>query len=248
VAAAPAVEQYQTLECISNEVGGDLIGNARWTGVRVRDILRLAGVRPEARTIIWRSADGYSEAVSIDVAMDAAALLAFGMNGAPLPPQHGAPVRVLLPNRYGMKQPKWLISIVVAGREVDGDHARRGWSTQAVVKPASAFVAAARAESGGDAVWLGGWAFAGSRGVARVELSDDGGTSWTPAAVKESLGANCWQFWQATWTPRAPGEYRLLVRALDGAGELQPARFRRAPDGAEGYHEIRVRAIAQKES
>ena len=248
VAAAPAVEQYQTLECISNEVGGDLIGNARWKGVRVRDILTRAGVRPDARTIIWQSADGYSESVSIDAAMGAAALLAFGMNGAPLSAQHGAPVRVLLPNRYGMKQPKWLTSIVVAGREAGRHRPRRGWSTQAIVKPASAFVAAARDGSGGDAVRLGGWAFAGSRGVARVELSDDGGVTWTPAVVKEPLGTNCWQFWQAIWTPPAAGEYRLLVRALDGGGKLQPAAFRRAPDGAEGYHEVRLHVTARKAS
>ena len=248
LAAAPAVERYHTLECISNEVGGDLIGNARWKGVRVRDVLTLAGVRPEARRVIWRSADGYSESVSIDAAMDAAALLAYGMNGAPLPAQHGAPVRVLLPNRYGMKQPKWLKSIEVVGPEVDGSRTRRGWSTRGIVKPASAFVAATRDASGGGGVWLGGWAFAGSRGVPRVELSGDGGTTWTPAAVKESLGTNCWQFWQATWTPHASGEYRLLVRARDGAGEPQPATFRRAPDGAEGYHEIRVSITTQKES
>lgn len=242
VKAAPSVERCHTLECITNETGGDLIGNANWKGLRVRDILGLAEVRPAATAVIWRCADGYVEAVPLAVAMDARALLAYEMNGRPLPAAHGAPVRVLLPNRYGMKQPKWLTGIHVADSNAAGRWERRRLANPATVKIHSAFRVDAR---DGAAVELGGWAFAGSRGVARVEISADGGTTWFPAALKEALGDNCWQFWSAEWKPPAPGDYALWVRAVDGAGTIQPGRRRRTPDGAEGYHEIRVRVAGR---
>lgn len=235
--AAPPVERYQTLECVGNPVGGDLIGNARWKGLRVRDILDLAGVQPEATAIVWRSTDGYSESVPLAVAMDPDALLAYEMNGRPLPQQHGAPVRVLLLNRYGMKQPKWLTGIEAADAGGIGRWEHLRLNNPAIVKTHSAF----RAEiTDGAAVLLGGWAFAGRRGIAKVEISADGGTTWFPAAVKPALGESCWQFWSAQWTPPAPGEYVLAVRAADGTGALQAGRRRRMPDGAEGYHELRV--------
>ncbi|HLY21777.1 MAG TPA: molybdopterin-dependent oxidoreductase [bacterium] len=240
VRSAPSVERYQTLECISNEVGGDLIGNARWKGIRVRDILALTEIRPGSTAIVWHSADGYFESVPLAVALDPESLLAYEMNGAPLPQQHGAPVRVLLPNRYGTKQPKWLTGIEAANSEVTGywehwQHQRFG--TQAIVKTSSAFSVEV---TDGGVVRFGGWAFAGSRGIARVELSADRGETWFQAAVKDGLAANTWQFWSAEWTPPAPGEYALQVRAVDGSGMMQRGSLRRLPDGAEGYHEIRL--------
>lgn len=240
VRSAPFVERYQTLECISNEVGGDLIGNARWKGIRVRDILALTEIRPGSTAIVWHSADGYFESVPLAVALDPESLLAYEMNGAPLPQQHGAPVRVLLPNRYGTKQPKWLTGIEAANSEVTGywehwQHQRFG--TQAIVKTSSAFSVEV---TDGGVVRFGGWAFAGSRGIARVELSADRGETWFPAAVKDGLAANTWQFWSAEWTPPAPGEYAVQVRAVDGRGMMQRGGLRRLPDGAEGYHEVRV--------
>jgi len=237
--ATPSVKRYQTLECISNDAGGDLIGNAQWTGVRVLDILALAEVRPESSAIIWRGVDGYFESIPLDVAMDPDSLLAYEMNGEPIPQQHGAPVRVLLTNRYGLKQPKWLTSIEVANADVIGSWERRRLNKPAIVKTASGF----RVEmNDGAAALLGGWAFAGGRGIVKVELSADGGKTWFPADVKEALGENCWQFWSAAWKPPAPGEYSLAVRAVDGTGTIQrggPSRM--LPDGREGYREIRVR-------
>ncbi len=237
--AAPPVERYQTFECISNEVGGDLISNAKWKGVRVRDILALARVKPGATTIIWRAYDGYSESIPLQVAMDPESLLAYEMNGQPVPQKHGAPVRVLLLNRYGMKQPKWLTSIEVADHDYTGYWEEQGWSKEAIVKTNSAFRAEVKE---GGVLALGGWAFAGSRGISRVEVSPDGGKTWLPAAVKEPLGVNCWQFWSAEWTPPAPGAYTLRVRAVDGTGKVQPLGPKSTlPDGAEGYHTVSVR-------
>ncbi len=239
--AGPVVERYQTFECISNEVGGDLIGNARWKAVRVRDVLLKAGVEAEAQTIIWHAADGYTESIPLEVAMDPASLLAYEMNGEPIPQKHGAPVRVLLTNRYGMKQPKWLIAIEVSDldyRSSQGYWEQQGWSQDAYVKVNSAF----RVETKeGGALALGGWAFAGNRGISKVEFSPDGGATWLRAAVKEPLGQNTWQFWSATWTPPKPGDYAIMVRATDGKGMLQPEEPKPTlPDGGQGYHTVRV--------
>jgi DMSO/TMAO reductase YedYZ molybdopterin-dependent catalytic subunit len=243
--AAPAVERYQTFECISNEVGGDLIGNAKWKAVRCKDVLALAGVKPGAKIIIWHAADGYTESIPLDIATHPETLLAYEMNGEPIPQKHGAPVRVLLVNRYGMKQPKWLTTIEVSDREyraTKGYWEQQGWSQDAYVKVNSAF----RVETkDGTAIALGGWAFAGNRGISKVEFSADDGKTWQPAAVKEALAENCWQFWSATWTPPRPGDYMIKVRATDGHGQLQPAEPRPTlPDGGQGYHTVKVHAGA----
>ena len=240
-AAAP-IERYQTFECISNEVGGDLIGNAKWKGVRVKDLLEIAGVKPGAKTIIWTAADGYKESIPLAIAVDPSTALAYEMNGAPIPQKHGAPVRLLLLNRYGMKQPKWLTSIEVSDRDYKatrGYWEQQGWDQEAFVKPNGAF----RVETKeGSALALGGWAFAGDRGISKVEFSPDGGKTWLPAAVKEPLGENCWQFWSATWTPPGAGEYTMKVRVTDGKGVLQPAEPKPTlPDGGQGYHTVKVR-------
>ncbi len=237
--AAPSVERYQTLECISNEVGGDLISNAKWKGIRMRDILALARVSQKATTIIMRSTDGYSESMSLAVAMDPESLLAYEMNGEKLPQKHGAPVRVLFLNRYGMKQPKWLTSIEVADHSHTGYWEQQGWNREAIVKTNSAF----RVETAeGPVLALGGWAFAGSRGISKVEISPDDGKTWIPAAMKEPLGVNCWQFWSAEWKPPRPGSYSIQVRATDSKGHLQPAEPKPTlPDGGQGYHTVKVR-------
>ncbi len=239
--AGPAVERYQTFECISNEVGGDLISNARWKAVRVKDILAQAEVQPGAKTIIWHAADGYTESIPLEIAMDPVTLLAYEMNGEPIPQKHGAPVRVLLTNRYGMKQPKWLTAIEVSDREyrsTQGYWEQQGWSQDAYVKVNSAF----RVETKeGAALVLGGWAFAGNHGISKVEFSPDDGKTWLPAAVKEPLGENTWQYWSATWTPPKPGGYTVKVRATDGRGMLQPEEAKPTlPDGGQGYHTVKV--------
>src|SRR5579875_3212272 len=132
-ASAPPVERYQTLECISNEVGGDLISTARWKGVRMRDVLGAAQVDRRATTVIMRSVDGSSDSIRFAVAIYRTTLLAYEMNGEPLPQKHGAPVRVLILNRYGMKQPKWLTTIELADHPYTGYWEQQGWSQEAIV-------------------------------------------------------------------------------------------------------------------
>lgn len=239
--AMPPVEQFQTLECISNEVGGDLISTAKWKGVRLRDVLqRAGGPAATAVKIAFRCADGYTESIPVGDAMDATTLLAYEMNGEPLPPKHGFPVRLLVPGLFGMKNPKWITRIEVVDYDFRGYWEASGWSDEAVVKTTSQFAVPSRTVPLGE-VGLGGVAYAGDRGITQVEVSTDGGKTWRPADVKPPLGKFTWVLWAALWTPTAPGEYTLKVRAKDGLGVLQSARETSTlPDGASGYHTIRV--------
>lgn len=240
--AMPATEQVQTLECISNEVGGDLISTARWKGVRLRDVLqRAGGLHPTAFKVVFRCADGYKESLPIADAMHPATLLAYEMNGEPLPAKHGFPVRLLVPGLYGMKNPKWITTIEAVDYDLQGYWEASGWSDEAVVKTMSEFTGVPRSAPLGE-VGLGGVAYAGDRGITNVEYSADDGRTWHPAETKAALAPFTWVLWAALWRPTKPGEYMLKVRARDGAGVLQIAeRSNPLPDGASGYHSIRVR-------
>ncbi len=242
VKVMPAVEQVQTLECISNEVGGDLISNARWKGVRLHDVLqRAGGPAATAVKVTFRCADGYSEALPLVDAMNPTTVLAYEMNGEPLPPRHGFPLRLLVPGLYGMKNPKWITRIDVVDYDFQGYWEAAGWTDEAVVKTTSTFATPPRSVLMGQ-VGVGGVAYAGDRGVTAVEYSTDDGKSWRAAELAPALGAFSWVLWTALWQPTAPGEYTLKVRARDGGGVLQTSQAARTlPDGASGYHAIRVR-------
>lgn len=240
--AMPAVEQFQTLECISNEVGGDLISNARWKGVRLRDILaRAGGPGAKAVKVAFHCADGYTEAIPLGDAMNQATVLAYEMNGEPLSRAHGFPVRLLVPGLFGMKNPKWISRIDVVDYDFQGYWEKSGWSDEAVVKTMSKATTLKRTHPIGE-IPVGGVAYAGDRGIKDVEYSVDGGRSWRKAEVKSPLGPFTWVLWAAVWTPAAPGEYTVKVRAKDGGGVLQTAKETTTlPDGATGYHTLRVR-------
>jgi DMSO/TMAO reductase YedYZ molybdopterin-dependent catalytic subunit len=242
IKAMPSISRYHTLECISNEVGGDLIGNAMWKGVRFRDLIaRAGGVSPRAVRFALRCADGYSEGIPVADAMQPEVMLAYEMNGEPLPPAHGFPVRMLIPGLFGMKNPKWLTRIEAVSTHFTGYWQASGWSDEAVVQTMSAFTTPAGGVALGE-VELGGWAYSGDRGIALVEVSSDGGRTWSKTEVKPALGPHTWVLWAAIWRPTAPGEYTLKVRAQDGTGVTQTARESPPlPDGATGYHTIRVR-------
>lgn len=240
--ALPAIEQFQTLECISNEVGGDLISNAKWRGVRLRDVLmRAGGPAATAVKVSFRCADGYSESIPIGDAMHPTTVLAYEMNGEPLPSAHGFPIRLLVPGLFGMKNPKWITKIEVVDFDFQGYWEASGWSDEAVVKTMSKFATTLRSEKPGE-IGLGGLAYAGDRVIKEVEYSTDGGKTWTQAEVKPALGPFTWVLWAAIWKPTEPGQYTLKVRAKDGLGVLQAARQAPTlPDGASGYHTFRVR-------
>jgi DMSO/TMAO reductase YedYZ molybdopterin-dependent catalytic subunit len=237
----PAVERYQTLECISNEVGGNLISTTKWIGVPLREILGRTGVARDSVEVVFRASGGYSDSLPIEQAMDADTLIALGMNDHVLPRAHGFPARLLSVGTYGMKNPKWLSGIEVVNRPHQGYWERRGWSKRAVVKTGSRI----DTPSGGQVrspVTVAGIAFAGSRGISRVEVSTDGGRSWKPAQVKRALSPVSWRLWRYQMDAKGRGQSRILVRAYDGRGSPQTREIAPPhPDGASGYHAITVR-------
>jgi DMSO/TMAO reductase YedYZ molybdopterin-dependent catalytic subunit len=241
--AMPSMEAYRTLECISNEIGGDLISNGLWTGVRFADLLQRAGPRPGAAFILFTSIDGYTSDMPLQMAMDPDTLLAYKLNGNALPSKHGYPARILATDIYGMKNPKWLTHVQVVNSQRTGFWQQQGWDEQGIIQTMSRIdtpVGGSRVP--GDEVSIGGVAFAGARDIARVEVSTDGGATWTDAKLLPSLGPSTWTLWQYLWQAVQPGVYTIVVRATDGAGTVQTVRRSDPfPSGATGYDQARIR-------
>ncbi len=244
IRALPAVTEYRTLCCISNEVGGDLISNAGWKGVRLKDLLERAGVKPGAVDLALTARDGYTESFPIARALadDPAVIAVYEMNGQPLPDKHGFPLRLLVPDIYGMKNVKWVTKLSVVGTDFKGFWQEQGWSDPAIVKTMSRFdFPRDRALLPAGPARVGGVAFAGARGIARVEVSPDGGRSWTAGQLRRPLGPYTWVLWTAD-LDLPEGEHTLKVRATDGAGATQTAEpAPPLPDGASGWHTLTVR-------
>jgi DMSO/TMAO reductase YedYZ molybdopterin-dependent catalytic subunit len=241
--ALPARQQYTTLECISNNVGGPQISTGDWKGVSLRDLVAMAGPQTAAAWVAFKASDGYTESLSMSfVQSTPEILIAYELNGAPLPSQHGFPARILIPGHYGMKGPKWLEGIDLVDSEVKGYWEQQGWDHDAVVRTMSRF----DVPVDGDIVKVGpievaGVAFAGTRGITRVEYSTDGGSSWSAASLDAPLSPLTWVIWRATWTPGSHGAYSLKVRATDGSGAVQGSGIAASfPSGSTGYHTIHV--------
>jgi DMSO/TMAO reductase YedYZ molybdopterin-dependent catalytic subunit len=239
----PSHEAYVTFACISNEIGGHLIGNAEWKGVPLKALLEMARLKPGAHKVILRSDDGYSTGVPLERCMRPQTFLAYEMNGRELPHSHGFPLRAVIPGYYGMKQPKWLTEIEVVAHDYQGYWEERGWADEAVVKTLSRIdVPAHRAQIPLSGAPIGGIAFAGERGIRRVEFSMDGGKTWQEATIKPPLSLYAWTLWVGELVLPSRGEYMLAVRATDGDANLQDERVSEPlPDGASGYHKLRVK-------
>jgi DMSO/TMAO reductase YedYZ molybdopterin-dependent catalytic subunit len=238
-----SVTQYATLECISNNVGGDLMSTGSFKGVSLRELLTMARPQSGGTWAAFKARDGYAESLPISLIQGAPEILvAYELGGAPLPKGHGFPARMLIPGHYGMKGPKWLDSIMVIDHESGGFWEQQGWDHNAIVKTTARF------DVPGDGeiikvgpITLAGVAFSGTRGISKVEYSTDGGRSWTEAPFKAPLSPLTWLLWQADWTPSAEGAYQLKVRATDSSGVLQSAANAPSyPSGASGYHTVRV--------
>lgn len=241
-------EQFHTLECVSNKVGGGLIGNALWSGVPLKQVLEDAGVQPQATWVEFKSADNYLVGVPLNKAMQDAALLALFMNGERLPADHGFPVRALVPGLYGMMNPKWIDEINLVDREVVGYWQDQGWTNDGRIRLTTILSLIPMDARDGVPTTVGGVAFAGDRTITRVQVSDDDGDSWHEAEIKDRLDDNAWTLWSYEWTPPRSGKVRLTARAwevVDGVEVVQDAAHMDPfPSGASGYdtYDVMVQA------
>ncbi len=233
--------QFVTLTCISNSVGGDLISTTYWTGVSLRDILRDVQPSGEARYLDITCGDGFHETVALDlIESDPRIMLTYAWDGRPIPFDHGFPLRIWIPDRYGMKQPKWITGIEVVSEARDGYWVERGWDevarihTTSVVDTVAIDSVIEREDE--RLIPIGGIAFAGARGVSRVEVRVDGDGPWHEARLRSPLSDTTWVIWRYDW-PFEAGRHTFEVRAVESDGTPQmtgvnPAR----PSGATGIH------------
>jgi DMSO/TMAO reductase YedYZ molybdopterin-dependent catalytic subunit len=236
--AYPVVTQPITISCISNPIGGSLIGTSNWTGAPFHTVLEDMGLRPQAQEIYIEAVDGFFESVVMADMMDPRTLLVYGMNDETLPTAHGFPLRIYIPNHYGMKQPKWIKSIEAIDHHGPGYWVERGWSATAIPHIISIIDTVAKDAIEGGKVPVGGIAWAGDRGIQKVEVQVDDG-AWAEAALRvPPLSPLTWVQWRYDW-PTVSGRHTFRVRATDGTGALQvETPSSPYPDGATGYHSV----------
>ena len=238
----PQTSVYHTLTCISNPVGGNLIGNAKWTGMPLHMLMDQAGVGQNVQRAVFTSADGYQDSVTIQKLMDPTTFLAFQMDDAPLTIDHGFPARLLIPDIYGMKNAKWITSITLIDTDFEGYWQSQGWDNGAQIHLESFIVSPADTGTltAGQKTTVKGVAFAGERDIEKIELSVDNGQTWNEVTKKDRLGPNSWTLWYYDWTPVA-GQYIMQVRATEAGSKLQTSQHMdQYPSGSAGYHTISV--------
>ncbi len=247
--ARNVVEHDITLTCVSNTIGGELIGNARWLGVRLDELLAEARVQPGADQVVGRSIDGYTCGFPLEAATDGRnALVAFGMNGEPLPLEHGFPVRLIVPGLYGyISATKWLTEIeLTTFEEFESYWVPRGYADRAPIKLMSRIdsvdgLGTLQVGSDGRAA-IGGVAWAQTVGISGVEVQIDDG-DWMPAELGAALSDDTWRQWAFRFEPAGTDRTRTSIRcrAIDSNGVIQTAeRSEPLPDGASGHHQIVV--------
>ena len=240
--ALQMVEVPLTVECIGNSTSGPLLSTAEWRGIRLYDLLQSLGIRQGATGVRYEAADGYYASHTMDQIRENGVLVALYMNGEPIPPLHGFPVRILNPGYFGVKQPAWVTSIEVIDRPMKDYWEDRGWDCSPPMDIDSViFQPQGRATATvGEPLRITGAAFGGTR-VAKVELTFDKGETWTAADLVKQIDAdNVWVFWEAHITFANTGSYTVNVRATDSGGnsqlETDPDRY----DGSNDWPLVRV--------
>jgi len=241
--AQPMQRQYETLECISNEVGGHYMSNALWEGVPLAHLLQMAGtIQKGATKVVLHAADDYSDSIHLAKALEPTTVVAVHMNGETLPQGHGYPARLLVPGIYGMKHVKWITHIEVVNTDYQGYWQQSGWSDPAPVRMTSRIDTPLTGTtlSANKPTYVAGVAFAGNRGISQVDVSFDGGHNWQSATLKKPLSDLTWVLWEIPWQP-STGNYLVTVRAIDKQGNVQdPVNAPPLPNGASGYHNITI--------
>jgi DMSO/TMAO reductase YedYZ molybdopterin-dependent catalytic subunit len=258
IRSMPTIEEFVTLECVSNKIGGDLIGTALWKGVPLKNILEKAKIVPGVKYIVFRCSDGYDVGIPLDKGLMDKTILAYEMNLAPLTSKHGFPVRAIVPGLYGMMNPKWITEIELVDKVYEGYWQRNGWTNIAEYNTGSSIVIPGQApirnrfrnldenftnnsSSANKRVPIAGIAFGGDKGISKVEVSTDGGIAWKTAKIKEPLSRYTWILWTTGSVPEKVENYKIIVRATDKNGEVQSSELNNPfPDGATGYHTISV--------
>lgn len=250
-----SVEEFATLTCISNKIGGNLVGTALWKGVRLRDILSKAGVQSSVKYIVFRCSDGYDVGIPLENGMMDSTVLAYDMNNSPLTSEHGYPVRAIVPGFYGMMNPKWITEIELVDKTYEGFWQRKGWTNNGIKNIYSSIVIPGNQPINdtfpnlvpnssflnGKNIPIAGIAFAGDRGISKVEVSVDGGTTWKTAIVKDPLSQYTWILWTSGFTAADKGNYKIIVRATDKTGQVQTSELEQPfPNGAGGYNQIDI--------
>ncbi|MBA2267010.1 MAG: molybdopterin-dependent oxidoreductase [Nitrosopumilus sp.] len=250
-----SVEEFATLTCISNKIGGNLVGTALWKGVRLRDILSKAGVQSSVKYIVFRCSDGYDVGIPLENGMMDSTVLAYDMNNSPLTSEHGYPVRAIVPGFYGMMNPKWITEIELVDKTYEGFWQRKGWTNNGIKNIYSSVVIPGNQPINdnfpnlvpnssflnGKNIPIAGIAFAGDRGISKVEVSVDGGTTWKTAIVKDPLSQYTWVLWTSGFTAADKGNYKIIVRATDKTGQVQTSELEQPfPNGAGGYNQIDI--------
>jgi len=239
--------QETTLMCISNGLDAGLMSNAIWKGIPLRDLLERAAPLSSAARVRSHSVDNYTDTIPLEKAMEPTTLLAYEMNGVRLPNRHGYPLRLIVPGYFGEKNVKWLTRIEVTDANAKGFYEKQGWGPDFIVPTRS------RIDVPGE--WssfslskltapfeVKGVAFGGDRGVSRIEFSFDTGNTWSDAEIYYSGNPLAWSLWKTQWTPAAPGDYTLVVRATDGKGGVQKWDESRGPfSGTAGLHTVGLR-------
>ena len=243
--------EFVTLQCIGNPLGGDAIGNALWEGVTLRKILDRAVPKQGIVKTAFFAEDGYSDSIPYTLARSDDVFLAYTMNGEPLPPEHGYPLRVIVPGIYGMKNVKWISKIELTNYDFKGFWEKRGWSDEAVMPLKSEILMPME----GQIVplgnyMIGGIAFGGRYGVKEIQVSLDKGKTWHDANMKTPLSKWAWSIWEFDWNPPKPGAYTIQVRAVDRSGTPQQSPGLTAritgsfPSGSKGIHQITIKTEA----
>jgi DMSO/TMAO reductase YedYZ molybdopterin-dependent catalytic subunit len=231
---------FKTFMCVGNEVGGPSIGNAEWTVTPLAPLVeKVLSQKKSGLRVVFYGLDGFYSSVPLEAAMSNQSFIAYEMNGATLPGAHGYPARVLLPNVYGMKQPRWLSKIEVTDESVSGYWEKRGWCGVCDVKMTTRIDSAI---SQPDGKWLvTGIAYCGNQPVGQVELSWDEGATWQPAKLASDRLPNAWATWEYAWKPEKKGEHILTARVKDAAGNRQVESYSGSfPSGSTGLHRVIV--------
>jgi DMSO/TMAO reductase YedYZ molybdopterin-dependent catalytic subunit len=243
ITSLPSVTAMRTLKCIGDPIGTNQMNNAMWAGVPLRVFLQKAGIKPEAKVVVFRCRDSYHTAIPIADAMREDTLLAYKMNGVPLPKEHGFPIRLLNPGHYGTKNPKWIVTIELAKKHV-GYWEQRGWDPVASVKLATMIGTPSKdfAIKAGTTYTISGAAFdsGNHRGIKSVEVSLDEGKTWKTAEIWASDSPLAWTLWKYTWqVPDKEGAAKVYARATANDGLIQKATgFDAEPAGAVSYHTV----------